>query len=109
MAVYRNVQGRASRHPKWAARGDPRLSRAVSRARRQYPDCKRAIRIETVIGLASVVATTTEVTNLGATSNSSARIVVITALGIADSTSTACRARPVRPRAHARKNPNEAG
>ena len=40
--------------------------------------------METVTGLASVVATTTDATNDGAMSNSSATMVVMTALGIAD-------------------------
>src|SRR5262245_9466985 len=58
---------------------------------------KNAINGESVSGLSTVVRNTTFVTKAGATSNSSARIVVITAVGIDASTTPACLAAPVIP------------
>ena len=48
------------------------------------PRCRYAISSVTVSGLSSVATHTTLVTNCGIASNSSARIVVITAVGIDD-------------------------
>src|SRR5437867_6395233 len=63
---------------------------------------KYAMRGVSVSGLSSVDKKTAFVTNVGATSNSTAKIVVTTATGIDASMTPACRAAPDTPRNDAR-------